>query len=224
MGCAAILYAPPMNYLAHVFLAQHSDHAMVGALLGDFAKADISGLYPPEMVLEIELHRRIDTYTDTHPTVREAVQLFGEGRRRFAGIVLDVFYDHLLARRWEAYSDIPLRQFIDRFYAALDRHHAILPERLRKITPYLIGQDWLGTYRSFEGVEWTVRRIAQRLSRNGELLTAGLADVREHYAALEVGFDRFFPELVQFSIARRAELQENANSKAKAASKPLLSK
>ncbi len=199
-----------MNYLAHVFLARHSDQAMVGALLGDFAKADFTGLYPPDMALEIELHRRIDSYTDHHPAVREAVQLFGEGRRRFAGIVLDVFYDHLLARRWDAYCDVPLRQFIDRFYAALDRHHAILPERLRKIAPYIIEQDWLGKYCSLEGVEWAVNRIAQRLSRNGELLSAGLADVHTHYAALGKGFDVFFPDLVQFSIARRRELMATA--------------
>lgn len=195
-----------MNYLAHVFLARQSDQAMVGAVLGDFAKASIVGIYAPAVELEIRLHRSIDIYTDSHAIVRDAVQLFAQPRRRFAGIVLDVFFDHLLARRWASYCDTPLRDFIDSFYRALATHEGALPDRLRDLAPFMIEQDWLGKYRDFAGVEWAVNRMSQRLSRNGDLLRAGLDDVREHYDAIAAGFDSFFPQLIAFSAARRIEL------------------
>jgi len=199
-----------MNYLAHVFLARQSDEAMVGAVLGDFAKADISGIYAPAVALEIRLHRHIDRYTDSHPAVRNAVQLFAPPRRRFAGIVLDVFFDHMLARSWHTYSEEPLRVFIDRFYRALAAHEGVMPERLREIAPYIVEQDWLGKYAEMDGVAWAVSRMSQRLSRNGHLLRAGLDDLREHYDTIAAAFDAFFPQLVQFAAERRLELAASA--------------
>lgn len=195
-----------MNYLAHIYLARSSDAAMVGALLGDFAKADVAGLYAPEVAREIMLHRLIDSYTDRHPVVQAALALFPEGRRRYAGILLDVFYDHRLSERWAEYSTEPRTEFIARFYAALAGHRAILPERLADIAPYMVSQDWLGRYATMDGVQWAIERISRRLSRNGELLRAGLDDLHHNYAALAAGFDEFFPDLIAFAAATRARL------------------
>ncbi|PWF43393.1 acyl carrier protein phosphodiesterase [Massilia glaciei] len=193
-----------MNYLAHVFLARQSDAAMVGALLGDFAKADVSALYPPEVAQEIMLHRQIDTFTDNHPIVKAAVNTFAAPHRRFAGIIVDVFYDHLLTRRWASYSAVPQQQFIGRFYRALAAHEAMLPERLRGIMHMMIEQDWLGSYQELSGVELAVRRISQRLSRNGHLLRDGLGDLRDNTTSIAAGFDQFFPELMLFVDVQRA--------------------
>jgi acyl carrier protein phosphodiesterase len=195
-----------MNYLAHVFLARHDDAAMVGAMLGDFVKANDVLAYPPAIAREITLHRHIDSYTDSHPVVRDAKELFGEGRRRYAGIVLDVFYDHELSRHWARWSDEPRDRLIARFYAALQAHEAILPPRLREMLPWLIGQDWLGGYGTFAGVEGTIARVSRRLSRNGELLRDGVHDLVRHRGAIAAGFDAFFPDLVRFAQERRAEL------------------
>jgi acyl carrier protein phosphodiesterase len=192
-----------MNYLAHIYLARHSDEAMVGAMLGDFVKANGTDLYAPEIAREIILHRHIDSYTDSHPVVQSAKEMFGEGRRRYAGIVLDVFYDHVLSQDWERYCDIPRTELISRFYQALAAHEAILPERLRQIAPRLIQQDWLGAYGELEGVELAVNRLSTRLSRNGHLLREGLADVRTHYAAFARGFGDFFPDLIAYADERR---------------------
>lgn len=196
-----------MNYLAHIFLAQQSDAAMIGALLGDFTKADISGIYPPEVEQEIMMHRQVDRYTDSHPVVKSALQLFDESRRRYAGILLDVFYDHVLAQRWASYSTTQRQAFIARFYQALLAHDAILPDKLRDIMPIMIEQDWLGRYYEFAGVEWAIQRISQRLTRNGHLLLEGLDDLRVNYTALAEGFDVFFPQLLAFVRERRAGVQ-----------------
>lgn len=195
-----------MNYLAHVYLARHDDAAMVGAMLGDFVKAGDVGAYPPAIAREIMLHRYIDSYTDSHPAVLASKELFGEGRRRYAGIVLDVFYDHELSRHWERWCDVPRTALIDRFYRALAAHEVLLPPRLRDMLPYLVGQDWLGGYATFDSVEGTIIRVARRLSRNGELLRDGVQDLVRHRDAIAGGFERFFPDLVRFAQARRQEL------------------
>ncbi|QGZ40404.1 acyl carrier protein phosphodiesterase [Pseudoduganella flava] len=195
-----------MNYLAHVYLARHGDAAMVGAMLGDFVKAnDVQG-YPPAIAREITLHRHIDSYTDSHPVVREARELFGEGRRRYAGIVLDVFYDHELSRHWDSWCDVPKDELIARFYGALTAHEPMLPPRLREMLPYLVRQDWLGGYGTYEGVEATIARVSRRLSRNGDLLRDGLQDLARHREAIAQGFQRFFPDLVRFAEERRQVL------------------
>lgn len=193
-----------MNYLAHIYLASQSDHAMLGAMLGDFVKADFAGKYGAEMEREILIHRKVDAYTDSHPVVKAARQKFDETRRRYAGIVLDVFYDHVLAKNWSSYSSTPLPDFIQDFYRALNANRALLPDRLAEIAPMIVEQDWLGEYQDFAGFETTVRRISGRLSRNGNLLRDGLLDVRANYEFLCDGFDEFFPELIRFAEDQRA--------------------
>ena len=195
-----------MNYLAHVYLARHTDAAMVGAMLGDFVKANDVAAYPPEIAREITLHRHIDSYTDSHPAVLASKELFGEGRRRYAGIVLDVFYDHELSRHWQRWCDEPREALIARFYRALAAHEPMLPPRLREMLPYLVRQDWLGGYATFEGVEGTIARVSRRLSRNGELLRDGVQDLVRHRDAIAEGFERFFPDLVRFAEERRTQL------------------
>jgi acyl carrier protein phosphodiesterase len=203
-----------MNYLAHIYLARQSDEAMIGALLGDFAGAGYAGDYTPEIEREIAIHRKVDTYTDSHPVVLAAKELFEPGRRRFAGILLDMFYDHVLLVNWAQYNDQPGDQsageLIARFYRALQEHRTILPERLQRMLPYMIEQDWLGSYHELAGVEMAAARVSQRLSRNGELLRAGLDDVRRNYASLSAGFNEFFPDLIGFAGRTRAQMQADA--------------
>jgi len=192
-----------MNYLAHIYLARHSDAAMVGAMLGDFVKANDVDHYPPEIGREIMLHRHIDSYTDSHPEVRASRELFGAGRRRYAGIVLDVFYDHELSRHWAHWCETPRETLIADFYRALTAHEAMLPPRLREMLPYLVRQDWLGRYATFDGVRETIERMSRRLSRNGDLLREGVLDLAQHRDAIGDHFERFFPDLVRFAEERR---------------------
>ena len=193
-----------MNYLAHVDLARHDDDAMLGALLGDFVFGT-SGpdAWPEPVRAEILRHRRIDRFTDTHPAVAAARSLFPEGRRRYAGIALDVYFDHRLAQAWSRWCDVPLDAFTGRFYAHLLQHRERLPDRLRAIAPLMARHDWLGSYRERDSVDRAVARIATRLSRNGERLVDCLGDVARHEAALEATFEAFFPALVAFVAADR---------------------
>ena len=194
-----------MNYLAHAWLARHSDDAILGAILGDFVFGQ-SNLpeWPPAIRAEIIRHRRIDQYTDAHPAVVTARGLFdAAGLRRYAGIVLDVHFDHCLARHWQRWNDAPLADFTARVYRVLDEHRDELPSRLRAIAPRMAAHDWLGSYVQRGNVDHAVRGIATRLSRNGDKLVACLDVLRVEEARIEAAFEAFFPDLVDAAAAMR---------------------
>lgn len=188
-----------MNYLAHAWLARHSDDAILGALLGDFVFGQSTLADWPEPVrVEIVRHRRIDRYTDDHPAVVAARGLFdGAGLRRYAGVVLDVYFDHCLAREWWRWNDAPLGAFTARVYRILEARHADLPPRLAALAPRMAAHDWLGSYARRDSVDHAVRGISTRLSRNGDKLVACLDVLRANEAAAQAAFEAFFPELLQ---------------------------
>ena len=194
-----------MNYLAHAWLARHSDDAILGALLGDFVFGQ-SNLpeWPPAIRAEIVRHRRIDQYTDAHPAVVAARGLFdAAGLRRYAGIVLDVYFDHCLARGWARWNETPLQDFTARVYRVLLVHRDELPPRLQAIAPRMAAHDWLDSYRERGNVDHAVRGIATRLSRNGDKLVACLDVLRAEEAQVDAAFEAFFPELIHASARMR---------------------
>lgn len=188
-----------MNYLAHAWLARHSDDAILGALLGDFVFGQ-SALddWPPAVRAEIVRHRRIDQYTDAHPAVVAAREWFdGAGLRRYAGIVLDVYFDHCLARGWMRWNAAPLDDFTARVYRVLLAHRDALPSRLQAIAPRMAAHDWLGSYAQRASVDHAVRGIATRLSRNGDKLVACLEVLRKREMDIDAAFEAFFPDLIE---------------------------
>ena len=199
-----------MNYLAHAWLARHSDEAILGGLLGDFVFGrSVLQDWRPSVRIEIVRHRRIDRYTDEHPAVVEARALFG-GLRRYAGIVLDVYFDHRLARDWPRWNDESLHDFTARVYRVLREHRDELPPRLQAIAPRMAAHDWLGSYVQRGNVDHAVRGIATRLSRNGDKLVACLDLLRAHETRVDAAFDVFFPELIDAARRLRIELEADA--------------
>ncbi|WP_256809478.1 ACP phosphodiesterase [Pseudomonas siliginis] len=186
-----------MNYLAHLHLGGQRPGQLLGSLYGDFVKGRLQGQFDPEVEAAIALHRRIDVFTDRHPLVDTALGRFSETRRRYAGIVLDVFFDHCLARDWTLYADRPLEQFTADVYQVLSRERQ-LPERLAKIAPHMVANDWLGSYREFEVLEQVLRGISRRLTRPEELAGA-MAELRRLYEPLSEDFSLFYPQLQDFA-------------------------
>ena len=187
-----------MNFLAHLFLADTHPDALLGSLMGDFVKGPLVGRYPPALERALVQHRAVDTFTDAHPIVRTSRARVAPPYRRFAGIVVDMYYDHFLARRWGEFAIEPLADFTARVYAVLLAQEARLPERLRRIAPSMARRDWLGSYRAVESVHIALDRMGDRLKRGNALLGAGEA-LMPHYAALDADFRAFFPELVRFA-------------------------
>jgi acyl carrier protein phosphodiesterase len=186
-----------MNYLAHLHLGGQRPGQLLGSLYGDFVKGRLQGQFAPEIEGSIQLHRSIDVYTDRHPLVDIALSRFSLTRRRYAGIVLDVFFDHCLARDWALYADRPLELFTSDVYRLLSSERQ-LPERLAKIVPHMVANDWLGSYQEFEVLEQVLRGISRRLTRPEEL-AAAMQELRRLYEPLSEDFRLFYPQLQDFA-------------------------
>ena len=187
-----------MNYLAHMLLSDGSPEGLVGNLAGDFVRGvDVSSLSEP-MQAGVALHRAVDRFTDSHPTVQRSRSRLPESWRHYRGVLVDIFYDHFLARDFETHAGEALDVFAGRVYSALYDHHDNLPPRLQHAAPVMIEHDWLRAYAHVEGLEVVLRGMSRRAKRE-VALDAATADLREHYAAFESDFAEFFPDLLQFA-------------------------
>ncbi|MFD0725418.1 ACP phosphodiesterase [Lysobacter brunescens] len=133
-------------------------------------------------------------------------QRFDPGHRRFAGIVLDLYFDHLLARAWPRYNDESLPGFCARVYVGFARWRHALPERAQVAGDAMTAQDWLGRYGDPDAMRTAVGRVATRLSRNGDALLACLAKIECDPDPFLHGFDTFFPQLAAFAEAERRSI------------------
>lgn len=182
-----------MNYLAHLHLGGNAPAQLLGSLYGDFVKGPLAGQWPADIEAAIRLHRRIDVFTDSHPLLLQARARFPEARRRYSGILLDVFFDHCLALNWGQFSDEPLAQFTGRVYQVLTDEPE-LPERLAYIAPRMAAQDWLGSYIDFSVLEQVIYGIQRRLSRP-EGLDGSMRELERLYERLMDDFQQFYPQL-----------------------------
>ncbi|WP_404440208.1 ACP phosphodiesterase [Stutzerimonas chloritidismutans] len=186
-----------MNYLAHLHLGGSQPGALLGSLYGDFVKGTLQGHWPADIEAGIRLHRQIDAFTDSHPLVLQAKQRFPSERRRYAGILVDLFFDHCLAASWTDYADEPLSDFTARVYRVL-REEPALPGKLALIAPHMAVQDWLGSYQEFAVMERVVTGMSRRLSRP-EGLIGGAAELERLYVPLQQDFQAFYPQLQIFA-------------------------
>lgn len=189
-----------MNYLAHLLLADNTDASRVGNLLGDFTRGSIDELaeqYPAELVRGIQMHRAVDSFTDNHAVFKECKLLLAAERRRFAGIIVDILFDHYLCKYWHDYSDIPLNDFCQQVYYAFEKHPEWQAGKLREAFPHMKTENWLMAYSSIEGIELTLQRVSRRTPRVGAI-AQGIDDFKNNYAEFEEKFHAYMPDLVNF--------------------------
>ncbi|WP_336366489.1 acyl carrier protein phosphodiesterase [Marinobacter sp. C2H3] len=183
-----------MNHLAHVFLAPDSAEARVGSVMGDFTRGvDLSAL-PADVRLGVHHHRRVDGFTDRHPEVLASKALFSPQRRRFAGVALDVLYDHFLLRHWSRYARAGSGPFIRQVYGEFRCHRDVMPDRMRRVTDRMASHDWFNAYRDLDNIGQALDRIAERVRFTNQF--AGMIDeIQAHEDELEARFLRFFDHL-----------------------------
>lgn len=187
-----------MNYLAHLFLSAGTPESLIGNLLGDFVKGSTVNLYGGEIRKGIYLHRKVDSYTDSHAIVRSSKSLISPQRRRFAGVLVDVFYDHFLAKNWRDYSEVPLSDFARCAYKILQENCDILPESLQRVLPIIIARDLLSSYQEISEIASTLARMSARIKRINNL-ASGIEDLTVNYQQLESDFRAFFPDLISYA-------------------------
>lgn len=193
-----------MNFLAHVWLAGDAPADRLGGLIGDFVKGPLPAGLPAALAAGVQLHRSIDVFADMHPAFLRSRARVSAPRRRVAGVMVDMFYDHLLARHWVAFHPDPLEAFTARQYRLMAEHRALLPPRLVSILPRMCADDWLSAYRSTDVVAAALERMATRLRRTNPLPGSG-AELLEHYAGFEADFFAFITDARNFAETYRAE-------------------
>lgn len=187
-----------MNHLAHALLAGDDDALRLGGMLGDFVRGQPDPAWPAGVVAGIRLHRAIDVYTDAHPRVLAAKARLQPPYRRYAGILLDMWFDHCLARDFGRWSEIPLEAFSADLRRLLQTHADTLPPALQRFLVYMHTHDLPAGYAERATLSRALAGIGQRLTRDNPLHHAMPVLVEQH-ADLQADFEAFFPELQRFA-------------------------
>ena len=194
-----------MNFLAHIYLSGDNTLVTIGNFIADGIKGKDYKEYPKEIQIGILLHRAIDSYTDAHPTVRKSTKRLHKKYRHYSGVIVDILYDHFLAKNWANYSDVPLEVYVDSFYESLEDNYPILPDRIKHLMPYMISDNWLLSYASIEGITKVLEGMNRR-TKNKSGMNKAVVELQEFYAEFETEFTKFFDDLINYTHAELNEL------------------
>lgn len=192
-----------MNHFAHLVLSRPTVESTVGNLLGDFARGVDPQSLPAPVHAGLLNHRAVDRFTDTHPLVREMKQSFSSKRRRFAGIALDIYFDHLLLEHWQSFEHSAVEEVIAGFYQRMEAGRSMMPgENMRRVTRRMIEFDWFGSYRDLDAIAESLDRVAGRIRFSNDFDNA-IEELQRNHDSICDGFLEFFPQLRQH-IAEQA--------------------
>lgn len=186
-----------MNFLAHLYLSGDNPSILIGNFIGDFVKGkNLAEKVGSEIAKGIELHREIDFFTDQHPIVTESKKRLRPKYHHYSGVIVDVFYDHYLAKNWNDYHQELLPDYANRIYDLIQKHSAILPDRVNMMLPYMIKGNWLVNYAKPEGIHRALTGMARRTPFESKM-DESISDLKENYEEFKTEFTTFFPELIQ---------------------------
>jgi acyl carrier protein phosphodiesterase len=188
-----------MNYLAHIFLSGSDENVIIGNFIGDYVKGRDFNLYPPGIKQGILLHRRIDAFTDTHKIVHQSMRYFAPKYHKYAGIIIDILYDHFLANNWEKFSPLPLLEVKESLFICLKKYYALLPDRVQFFIPSFIKNDWIEIYSSVDGFLNVLLRMSNRTTLPDESEFAREI-VHKYYIQLQSEFLTYFPEIIRYVV------------------------
>ncbi len=194
-----------MNFLAHIYLSGNNEEVIIGNFIADGIKGKKYQKYPDGIQKGILLHREIDTFTDAHPIVRQSTKRLHEKYGHYSGIIVDILYDHFLAKNWNTYSSIPLDTFVDNFYQLLHNNFDLLPLRIQKMMPFMIADNWLLSYATVPGISKILYQMNYR-TKNKSKMNFAVLELEEYYNAFETEFTSFFKELNNFSTTKLKEI------------------
>lgn len=187
-----------MNFLAHLYLSDNYEHLMLGNFIADAVKGKQIENFSDEIKEGIYLHREIDKFTDSHPIFKSSCQRLNEKYHKFSGVIVDMFYDHFLAKNWNDYSNESLNSFVAKTYSLLLRNYFVIPAKSKRILPFMILQNWLANYANFKGLQWSFEGMARRTKFNSGMENV-IYDLKKDYEKYEKEFKDFFPEIISFT-------------------------
>jgi len=187
-----------MNFLAHIYLSGDNDLVKIGNFMADGIRGKQYGELPLDIQKGIILHRAIDTFTDAHPVFRQSTKRLHERYHHYAGVIVDVFYDHFLAKNWHTYSNEPLEDFVGRFYQSLHHNYSVLNEKTQTMMPYMIQYNWLVSYRERNGIARILSQMDQRTGLKSKMQYS-VEELDLFYADFENEFTTFFEDIRTFT-------------------------
>jgi len=186
-----------MNHLAHFYLSQNKVELLIGNFIADQVKGKQFLQYPESIQKGIQMHRDIDNFTDHHPMVSQSKQRLYPSYHKYAAVIVDVFYDHILAVNWESYSKTSLNSFSQSCYAIFHAHSKFLPPSSKKILHFMSNQNWLFNYANIDGIERTLISLSKRAKFDSKM-EQSIQDLKADFDFHQSTFLVFFPELIEF--------------------------
>ena len=187
-----------MNFLAHLYLAGSDKEIIIGNFIADTIKGNKFHHFSEKIQFGVRMHRAIDVFTDEHPIFRQSKRRLDNKYRLYKGVIIDLIYDHYLAKNWNNYSNIPLSNFSQGVYDLLYNNFDILPDKAQYLLPYMTDQNWLYSYRTIDGIDnimYNMNKRTKGLSKMDE----AVVDLQKNYTIFEEDFSAFFTELITFS-------------------------
>jgi len=207
-----------MNFLAHTYLSGCNEEIIVGNFMGDYIKGR-NYVHLPEMVRKgILIHRDIDTYTDAHAITRRSRLRLVERYHKYAGVIVDIFYDHFLAASWSEYCGISLKEYVDRTYDLLKRNYKTLPQGIKVWFPTFLENNWMMAYQTVDGIELVLDRMSANTSLPDHTGFA-IERMREQYDEFRNDFREFFPLIIdyiekKYEVDILAQVEQTGNCQA----------
>ncbi len=196
-----------MNYLAHIYLSGTNDFLKIGNFMADSIKGNDYEKFPLEIKKGILLHRHIDSFTDSNLIYRKSKHRLHEKYGHYSGVIMDILYDHFLAKNWNKYSDEKLENYAKNFYQLLQDNYEILTEKIKGMIPYMIARNWLVSYATIAGIEMILFQMDYKTKHRANMQEA-IVELQEFYLEFEEEFLLFFEELLLSCQQKTSELNE----------------
>ena len=196
-----------MNFLAHIYLSGENDFVKIGNFMADSIRGSQYLDYPNSLQKGILLHRHIDSFTDSHPIYRKSKHRLHEKYGHYSGVIMDIAYDHFLAKNWSKYSKENLEDYAADFYQLMQDNYEILTERTKGMLPYMIGRNWLVSYATIAGLEMILFQMDNKTKHRAHMQEA-IVEIQDFYTEFESEFFLFFDELVISCQQKIKELNE----------------
>lgn len=196
-----------MNFLAHIFLSGDNELVKIGNFMADGIRGKDYRHFHPDIQRGIMLHRAIDTFTDAHPVFRKSTKRLHVRYHHYAGVIVDVFYDHFLAKNWNRFMPGSLRAYVNLFYKSLDRHFDLLTPKTQQIYPIMLEHNWLLSYATVDGMKSILTQMDRRTGNISNMRFA-VEDLTFWYKHFEYEFHIFFDEIRKFAQEKLEALEE----------------
>jgi acyl carrier protein phosphodiesterase len=190
-----------MNFLAHIYLSFDYEQIRIGNFIADGVRGNKYKHLPENIQKGIVLHRAIDSYTDTHPIVKQSILKLRPHHGLYSGVIVAIFYDHFLAKNWADYHEQPLSEYVSGFYELVAAYNQFLPPKVKHMMPYMTSGNWLLSYAKIDGIARVLKGMDGRTKGKSKMALA-IVDLEAHYPEFENEFTLFFEEVQDFARQR----------------------